>query len=315
MALKQKLLYHLLESFSGCRFYSTRMNWDELRPLIIERIKRRARDYPVRAMIPVANDVVKARALLIEGVSTLIKFIPIKACKRRAKNQEHTWIAGTLNDILVPVEAFHLQGMSQDAIKHDQRFDIERLPAVLELCCQAGANVYDECLYNNSSTSDNGKNDCVVAESLSQHELTSVAKLTLEALERLREGVQKLLLVYPAKVCKCCSEVHIGPSSHKAQLYGVFKYEGRRGTHLWKKAKVDDLVPPKVVWRQRPQDPPVLLDKGRDFYGRAPAVIELCLQAGATIPAKYFCMMKIQGLPPPLDEHRTEKLPFEIVFS
>ncbi|XP_042482005.1 APO protein 4, mitochondrial-like isoform X1 [Macadamia integrifolia] len=316
MALKQKGWYQLLESFSGCQFYSPRMNWDELRPLIMERIKHRAKDYPVRALIPVANDVVKARALLIEGISTLIKFIPIKACKfcpelfigenghlietchgfrRRAKNQDHTWIDGTLNDILVPVETFHLQGVSQDVIKHDQKFDFERFPAVLELCRQAGANVYDECLYKSSSTSDNGKNYSVIAESLSQPKLTSMAKLTLEAWERLRAGVQKLLLVYPAKVCKRCSEVHVGPSGHKAQIYGVLKYEGRQGTHLWKKAKVDYLVPPNVVWRQRPQDPLLLLDNGRDFYGCAPAVIELCLQAGATIPVKYFYMMKIQG--------------------
>ncbi|XP_043700883.1 APO protein 4, mitochondrial-like [Telopea speciosissima] len=186
--------------------------------------------------------------------------------------------------------------MFQDVIKHDQRFDFERVPAVLELCYQAGAN---ECLYNSNSTSETGKNDSVVAESLSQQELTSVAKLTLEAWERLRSSVQKLLLVYPAKVCKYCSEIHIGPSGHKARLCGVFKYEGWRGTHLWQKAKVDDLVPPKVIWRRRPQDPPVLLDKGREFYGHAPAVVELCMQAGATIPVKYFCMMKIQGLPPP----------------
>ncbi|KAJ4950247.1 hypothetical protein NE237_027079 [Protea cynaroides] len=316
MALKQKLWYHLLESFSGSRFYSSRVDWNELRSMILERIRRRAKDYPVQAMIPVANDVVKARALVIEGVSNLIKFIPIKACKfcpelfigenghliqtchgfrRRAKNQDHTWIDGTLNDILVPVESFHLQSsMFQDVIKHDQRLDFERLPAVLELCYQAGANVYDECLHSSSLRADNGINDSVVAKSLSWHELTSVAKCTLEAWERMRSGVEKLLLVYPAKSCKYCSEVHIGPSGHKARFCGVFKYEGWRSTHLWKKAKVDDLVPPKVIWRRRPQDPPVLLDKGRDFYGRAPAVIELCMQAGATIPVKYFCMMKIQ---------------------
>ncbi|XP_042505459.1 APO protein 4, mitochondrial isoform X2 [Macadamia integrifolia] len=297
MALKQrKLCYHLWENFSGCRFYSSRVDWDKLRPMILERIKRRAKDYPVRAMIPVANDVVNARALLIEGVSSLIKFIPVKACKRHAKNQFHTWIDGTLNDILVPVETFHLQNMFQDVITHDQRFDFERVPAVLELCYQAGAN---GCLYNSSSTSEAGKNDSVVAKSLSQHELMSVARLTMEAWERFRSGVQKLLLVYPAKVCKYCSEVHIGPSGHKARLCGVFKYEGWRGTHLWQKAKVDDLVPPKIIWRRRPQDPPVLLDKGREFYGHAPAVVELCMQAGATIPVKYFCMMKMQGFPPP----------------
>ncbi|KAJ4962122.1 hypothetical protein NE237_022032 [Protea cynaroides] len=190
--------------------------------------------------------------------------------RRSAKNQVHTWIDGSLNDILVPVEAFHLQNMFQDVIKHDQQFDFERVAVVLVLCYQAGAIVYDECLCKNSSISEAGKNDSVVAQSLSQlyksssvglriHKLTSVAKLTLEAWEMLRSGIRKLLLVYPAKVCKYCSEVHVGLSGHNARLCGVFKYEGWRGIHLWQKAKVDDLGPPRVVWLRRPQDPPVLL--------------------------------------------------------
>lgn len=49
--------------------------------MILKRIKERAKDYPVRRMVPVAHDILNARALLIEGVSTLLNTIPIKACK------------------------------------------------------------------------------------------------------------------------------------------------------------------------------------------------------------------------------------------
>lgn len=188
--------------------------------------------------------------------------------------------------------------MFQDVIKHEQRFDFDRVPAVLELCFQAGADIHEENLFHHGPRPDDHKRD---RDDLSRSpdELRSVAQRTLEAWERMRLGVQKLLLVYPAKVCQYCSEAHIGPSGHKARLCGVFKYETWKGTHFWKKAEVDDLVPPKVVWRHRPQDPPVLLDSGRDFYGHAPAVVELCLQAGAIVPSKYYCMMKVNGLRPP----------------
>ena len=53
------------------------------------------------------------------------------------KNQAREWIRGSLNDILVPVEAFHLRTMFQNIINHQERFDYDRIPAVVELCLQA----------------------------------------------------------------------------------------------------------------------------------------------------------------------------------
>lgn len=220
----------------------------------------------------------------------------MKTChgfKRMIKDQPHKWIEGHLKDVLVPVESFHLQNMFQPIIKHEQRFDFARAPAVLELCYQAGADIPDELLQNHAQKSKSA------SASLPPESLTSVAQSTLEAYEKVRLGVRKLLLVYPAKVCKHCSEVHIGPSGHKARICGMFKFEGWRGSHMWKKAEVDDLVPPKVVWHRRPHDPPMLVDGGREYYGHAPAVVELCMQAGARVPTRYFCMMKVHGLAPP----------------
>lgn len=186
--------------------------------------------------------------------------------------------------------------MFQSIIKHDQRFDFDRVPAVVELCYQAGADVSDEVLHDHIPVSNSGEDDDGMTFSGSSEELSLVAQRTLDAWERLGFGVQELLLVYPAKVCEHCSEVHVGPSGHKARLCGVFKFESWRGSHMWKKAEVDDLVPPKLVWHRRPHDPPVLVDSGRGFYGRAPAVVELCIQAGARVPSKYFCIMKVHGL-------------------
>lgn len=302
---------------SHFRYYSSRIDWKKLRPMILKRIENRAKDYPVRHMVPVAQEVLKARMLLIQGVYTLMKVIPVVACRfcpevyigekghlirtcwgyrRGAKNRVHEWITGSLDDILVPVQTFRLNNMFQKVIKHHERFDFDRVPAVVELCRQGGAILTSENLYSSTRTLDSVHSCVDGAQSMSPEDLRFIADGTLKAWETLRSGVQKLLLVYPAKVCEHCSEIHVGPSGHKARLCGVFKYESWRGTHFWKKAAVDDLVPPKIVWRQRPQDPPALLNEGRDFYGHAPAVVDLCTKAGAIAPKKYSCMMKIQGL-------------------
>ncbi|KAF3455274.1 hypothetical protein FNV43_RR05722 [Rhamnella rubrinervis] len=310
-------------SYSSWRFYSSKMvDLKQLRPMIQKRIENRAKDYPIKGMRPVAQEVLNSRKLIMEGVSALLKHFPVLACKfcpevyvgekghliqtccgyrRRAKNRVHEWVVGSLDDVLVPVETFHLQHMHQDVIKHHQRFDFERVPAVVELCWQAGADPTAKDFYPSAHNVEDSCGDVNGVKPLSPDELRSIANGTLRAWETLRNGVQKLLLAYPAKVCKHCSEVHVGPSGHMARLCGVFKYESWRGAHFWEKAEVDDLVPPKIVWRRRPQDPIVLLNEGRDFYGHAPVVVNLCLEAGAIAPAKYHCMMKVQGLTRPVE--------------
>ncbi|OIW04023.1 hypothetical protein TanjilG_30299 [Lupinus angustifolius] len=304
------------------RFYGTKVDLRKLRPMILDRIEKRAHAYPVRSMVPVAKEVLLARNAHINGVSTLLNYIPIMACKfcpeicigeqghliqtcwgyrRRAKNRVHEWVKGGLNDILVPVETYHLHNMFQHVITHNQRFDCDRISAVVELCWQAGADPHDENLNSSSTNLEAADNSVHGTESLSPKDLAFIANKTFNAWEALRSGVQKLLLVYPVKVCKYCSEVHVGPSGHKAKLCGMFKHESWKGAHFWMKANVDDLVPPKIVWRRRPQDPPVLVNEMRDFYGRVPAVLDLCTKAGAIVPVKYNCMMKVQGLSTPVN--------------
>ncbi|KAL9227932.1 hypothetical protein vseg_003564 [Gypsophila vaccaria] len=300
---------------------SKKKDWNKLRPMIKKRIENRADFYPINAMVPLAQHVLLARSRVIHGVDTLLRALPVLTCKfcpevyvgetghlihgcwgykRLTKNQLHHWIKASLNDILVPVETFRLDSRVQDVIKHHQRFDCERVPAVVELCRQAGAHLEDSDLQSEDVTSNSVADRAFeAADSLSADDLSVIGSRTIAAWEALREGVEKLLLVYPVKVCKHCSEVHVGHSGHKARLCGVFKYQSWKGSHFWEKASVDDVVPPKIVWYRRPQDPPALLNEGRNYYGHAPAVVDLCCKAGAIPPAKYSCMMKVQGLTRP----------------
>ncbi|CAN8258501.1 unnamed protein product [Cochlearia groenlandica] len=318
--LRHRLLRHL-SSLQEAN-YSTRPSrindLRRIRPMILKRIENRAKEYPIQEVVPVAEQVLKARRKLLANVSLLLKLFPVLKCKfcsevfvgkeghmiqtcrsykRRGNTRLHEWVPGSINDVLVPVESFHLRNMSQGVIRHEQRFDYDRVPAILELCCQAGAIHPEEIVQYSKTHDDDPRVSDEDIESIPAEDIRYVGANALTAWEKVRDGVKKLLLVYPSKVCKWCKEVHVGPSGHKARLCGVFKYESYRGTHYWEKAGVNDLVPEKVVWHRRPQDPVVLVNEGRNYYGHAPAIVSLCSHAGAIIRnTKYACEMKPQGL-------------------
>ncbi|GER44319.1 hypothetical protein STAS_21215 [Striga asiatica] len=275
------------EIFRRFRLYSTKpLDMKRLKPMILKRIEERSTEYPVKGIVQVANEVLRARAALCDGVSTIIRYVPVLACKycsevfiaesghliqtchgrrRHAKNKGHTWVKGSLNDVIVPVETFHLERMFQNVTNNQGIIKPNNLA--------------------NNNTTDSDK--------LSQDDLRRVATRTLHAWEAIRWGVHKLLKVHSAKVCKHCNQVHVGPFGDKP----VIKHDN---VHFWENAKVDNLVPQKVVWIRRRQDPPVLVDKGREYYARAPVAVDSCSKAGALVPSRYFCMMKLDGLTAPL---------------
>ncbi|KAL3535119.1 hypothetical protein ACH5RR_003580 [Cinchona calisaya] len=88
---------------------------------------------------------------------------------------------------------------------------------------------------------------------------------------KMRGGAKRLMKMYPVRVCGYCPEVHVGPSGHKAQVCGAYKHQQRDGQHR---------------------------TELRNFYGQAPAVVDLCIQAGAAMPELYKPTMRLDiGIP------------------
>ncbi|KAL7000170.1 hypothetical protein U1Q18_001320 [Sarracenia purpurea var. burkii] len=80
--------------------------------------------------------------------------------------------------------------MFQGIIKHHQRFNFERIPAVVELCWQAGADPHDESLTSRSWNLESaGSGKVGGAECLSSEDLRLVARGTLRSWEVVWSGV------------------------------------------------------------------------------------------------------------------------------
>jgi hypothetical protein len=56
------------------------------------------------------------------------------------------------------------------------------------------------------------------------------------------------------------------------------------------------------VWHVRDPRGPPLRSALKRFYGKAPAVVEVCMQAGAQVPDRYKPMMRLDIIVPESDE-------------
>ncbi|RWW47315.1 hypothetical protein BHE74_00046709 [Ensete ventricosum] len=258
---------------------------------------------------------------------------PFKTCRGlRADHRKglHEWTTATVEDVLIPIETYHLSDRLGKRISHEERFSIPRIPAVVELCVQAGVDLpgfptkrrrkpvirlgRSEIIDANEDDLPDPRPskfkkpildevpDCEIVLPANAEETASLSEATLEAWETLWQGAAKLMRKYPVRVCGYCPEVHVGPSGHKAQNCGAYKHQQRNGQHGWQSATLDDLIPPRYVWHV-PETALELQRELRNFYGQAPAVVELCVQGGAAVPEFYKPTMRLDvGIPTNLRE-------------
>lgn len=56
-------------------------------------------------------------------------------------SKEHSWSIGNMELVLPLVESFHLYDRLGRAVSHNERLEVDRIPAIVELCIQGGVDI------------------------------------------------------------------------------------------------------------------------------------------------------------------------------
>ncbi|XP_042461940.1 APO protein 3, mitochondrial-like [Zingiber officinale] len=307
-------------------------------------------------LIEVAHQVYNARESMLHGLSILVEgeaAIPINKCRfcsevhighvghvirscegrnSGMRNSKHLWRRGGIKDIIGLPYCYHLYDrVGKPRVGHKERFGIKRLPAIVELCIQAGLDleayptkrrtkpVYsiegrivdfepgedtDILVEDNFRTGNHIVPTFLEDRRLEDGETVSeLSARTLKSWLDMRSGAVKLMKKYSVITCGYCPEVQVGPKGHKVRLCKATKHQSRDGLHAWQEATIDDLIRPNYVWHVRALDGPPLINELKRYYGKAPALVELCVRAGAPIPKQYESMMRLDVVPPAPDEY------------
>ncbi|OMO63455.1 hypothetical protein COLO4_32433 [Corchorus olitorius] len=309
----------------------------------------------VKELIPVAHQVSAARTELFACVSKVAESIAIYSCRvcgevhvghpphkirtcnvlGSAANKEHCWERGGVEHVLPLVESFHLYDRLGRAVSHNEQLQVDRIPAILELCIQAGIDFSEyptrrrvfpaysisgriidferrfpkedapaidinACGFWQKRHKTSGENKFV---DLQLSDLQGVAVHGAETWKNMRSGVSRLMQKYAVQTCGYCSEVQVGPKGHRVRNCQAYKHQMRDGQHAWQEATIDDVIPPVYVWhvQDHKSGKPLVNDLKR-YYGMLPAVVELFAQAGASVPNDYAGMMREDVAVPDLDE-------------
>ncbi|KAI4305345.1 hypothetical protein L6164_028716 [Bauhinia variegata] len=263
----------------------------------------------------------------------------------------HVWRRGGVQDVIFFPKCFHLYDrVGKPRVGHDERRIVRRIPAIVELCIQAGLDlkkyptkrrtkpVYciegrivdfesviedDEAKRNFFCESNDSlikpshiwikpikktknlvrENQCKYLDQLSdevRNKLGDLSRRTLASWFEMISGAKKIMEKYT--VNGYCPEVQVGPEGHKVRMCKASKHQQRDGLHAWQQATIDDLVGPNYVWHVWDLKGPALSNNLKRYYGKAPAVVELCVHAGALIPDQYRSMMRLDVVPPGRDE-------------
>ncbi|CAN4117247.1 unnamed protein product [Withania somnifera] len=309
----------------------------------------------VEKLIPVAHQVLASRNELLACVSRISEEIPIyfcsfctevhvghpphkiRTCNVSGKNKEHTWQRGVVDHVLPVVESFHLYDRLGRAVSHNERLEVYRIPALVELCIQAGVDLPEYPtrrrkfpIYRVAGKlidfekrfpkDDLSRRDIETIRSretikktigdgtylnLPYDDIKGFSMRGVEAWEIMRTGVIQLMQTYGVQTCGYCPELQVGPKGHRVRQCQAFKHQMRDGQHAWQAATIDDLLSTVYVWHVRnPHAGDLLVDSLKRYYGKLPAVVELFSQAGAQVGDAYYGMMREDVVVPVLDEEK-----------
>ncbi|XP_014512359.1 APO protein 3, mitochondrial isoform X1 [Vigna radiata var. radiata] len=311
----------------------------------------------VKNLIPVAHEVFAARCELLSCVSRLVNYTAIYACslcgevhvghpphkirtcdvKGSPSSKEHSWVKGGVEHVLPLVESFHLYDRIGRAVSHNEMLEVDRIPAIVELCVQAGFDIpeyptrrrtfpvycvagriidfekrFPKEMSLGADIEAHGfwykkkkLNEDTNSMVMHSDNIQAIAVLGMKAWEKMCIGASKLMEKYPVQTCGYCPEVQVGPKGHRVRNCQAFKHQMRDGQHAWQKATINDLAPPVCVYHIRDQQATKpLVNELKRYYGMLPAVVELFAQAGAPVGKNYASMMREDVVIPEIDEEK-----------
>ncbi|CAJ2652627.1 unnamed protein product [Trifolium pratense] len=327
----------------------------------------------VPELVEVAHRVYRARGHLLSGLSQLVRVIPVLRCElcnevhigyvgheirtctgpnSWLRSATHVWKRGGVRDVFRFPKCFHLYDrVGKPRVGHDERFSVPRIPAIVELCIQAGLNLekyptkrrtkpvyciegriadFESVAEENESErkcSFQNVNPLIDSSSMliepvekiqnlvenrishmdqlndeERNKVRDLSKLTLASWFEMTAGAKKIMEKYVVNTCGYCPEVQVGPKGHKLRMCKASKHQSRNGLHAWQQATLDDIVDPNYVWHVEDLNGPALNNNLKRYYGKAPAVVELCVHAGAPVPDQYRSMMRLDVVSPERDE-------------
>lgn len=311
----------------------------------------------VEHLIPIAHEVYAARCELLSSASRLVNYTAIYTCslcgevhvghpphKIRTCNvrgslssKEHTWVKGGIEHVLPLVESFHLYDRIGRAVSHDEMLEVDRIPAIVELCVQAGFDIpeyptrrrsfpvycvagriidfekrFPKEIYIGQHIDASGfwykkrrLDEDTNSMATQSNDIQAIAVQGMNAWEKMRTGASKLMEKYAVQTCGYCPEVQVGPKGHRVRNCQAFKHQMRDGQHAWQAATINDLAPPVYVYHVQDQQPrKPLVNELKRYYGMLPAVVELFAQAGAPVEKNYASMMREDVVIPEMDEEK-----------
>lgn len=115
----------------------------------------------VKSLIPVSHEVYGARSELYDCASLVMKSLRVHVCRTcneayvgefphqirscdvagSLPTKEHCWIPGGIEHILPVIDSFHLYDRLDRAVSHEEILQVDRIPAIVELCVQAGMDL------------------------------------------------------------------------------------------------------------------------------------------------------------------------------
>ncbi|KAH1262321.1 APO protein 3, mitochondrial [Glycine max] len=120
----------------------------------------------------------------------------IRTCDVRGSpsSKEHSWAKVGVEHVLPLVDSFHLYDRIGRAVSHNEMLEVDRIPAIVELCVQAATAVRG-----------------------------------MKAWEKMRGGASKLMGKYAVQTCGYYPEVQVGPKGHRVRNCQAFKHQIRDG--------------------------------------------------------------------------------------